>query len=127
MLDRRTFLFTAAATAGATMAAPALADPSGQFTGATGHVTKGRATLSGAAGAQTVVLQDDFWFDGAPDPRVGLGRNGKFDPDTDLGELRKNTGGQTYSVPAGLDLSRHNEIYIWCRKFSVPLGVAKLN
>ena len=65
-------------------------------------------------------------LDGAPDPRVGLGKDGQYDGNTDAGKLGNLTGAQSFTVPAGVDVSDFNEVYIWCEKFSVPLGVATL-
>ena len=81
--------------------------------------------LNSAAGAQ-VVLQGNFNFDGAPDPKVGFGTGGTYDRASQLAPLASNTGEQVYDVPAALDLTRYDEIYIWCEKYSVPLGVAPL-
>ena len=36
-------------------------------------------------------------------------------------------GEQTYTVPASINVDDFNEVYVWCRRFSVPLGVAALN
>ena len=94
----------------------------GKFKGASGHVTTGGAEIAG----NTVKLLGDFSFDGAPDPKVALGRNG-YDKNTLLGKLKKNKGSSTYKVPASIDTSRYNEVWIWCEKFNVPLGVAKIN
>ncbi|WP_298818402.1 DM13 domain-containing protein [uncultured Roseibium sp.] len=127
MLNRRHFLSLSAgmAVATATASLPALAQDrarSGRFKGKSRHVTTGHAELSGSR----VVLQRDFTFDGAPDARIGLGRNGRYDPYTDLGALKKLKGQQSYRLRGGIDVSKYNEVYVWCRKFNVPLGVAKL-
>ncbi len=98
----------------------------GAFSGASGHKTSGDVVvLNSAAGAQ-VVLQGNFNFDGAPDPKVGFGTGGTYDRASQLAPLASNTGEQVYDVPATLDLTRYDEIYIWCEKYSVPLGVAAL-
>jgi electron transfer DM13 len=94
----------------------------GTFTGASNHVTTGTAEVAG----NQVNLLDDFTFDGAPDPKVALGKDG-FDPKTLMGPLTSNTGASSYAIPAGIDASDYNEVWIWCEKFNVPLGVAKLN
>ncbi|MEL6482812.1 MAG: DM13 domain-containing protein, partial [Pseudomonadota bacterium] len=86
--------------------------------------TRGDVVRGAGEGA---CLAGDFSLDGAPDPRVGLGKDGKYDEATDMGELRSITGLQAYAVPDGVDVSGYNEVYIWCRKFSVPLGVASLD
>ncbi len=121
MQTRRTFLATAAALA----AGPAFAGGHGRlgtFTGASNHVTTGTAEIAG----NQVNLLDDFTFDGAPDPKVALGNDG-YDPATLMGALRSNTGAQSYAIPAGIDPANYNEVWIWCERFNVPLGVAKLN
>ena len=94
----------------------------GSFIGASDHVTSGGVHVT----AGSVDLQDDFSLDGAPDPKVGFGKDGVYDPDTTLSALESNTGAQSYEVPDDVDPSAYNEVYIWCEKFSVPLGVAKL-
>ncbi len=103
------------------------ATTSGTFKGASDHVTTGGVSIVKTAnGGHVVILDTDFSLDGAPDPRVGLGKSGKFVESTDLGKLKKISGLQAYVVPASIDVSNFDEVYIWCRKFSVPLGVAKL-
>ena len=98
----------------------------GAFSGASGHKTSGDVVvLKSAAGAQ-VVLQSNFNFDGAPDPKVGFGAGGTYDRASQLAPLASNTGEQVYDVPATLDLTRYDAVYIWCERYSVPLGVAAL-
>ncbi|UWR22581.1 DM13 domain-containing protein [Sulfitobacter sp. S190] len=111
------------------VAAPsfALADTSGTFTGASDHITTGGVTVvKNADGTATVTLGPDFSLDGAPDPRVGFGKDGAFVDGTVIGELNALTGEQTYIVPASVNVDDFNEVYIWCLKFGVPLGVAEL-
>ena len=120
-----TFAIAVASVAG-TASAETLS--TGTFTGASDHITTGAVeVVKNADGSHTIVLGDDFSLDGAPDPRVGLGKDGFYNGNTDSGALGNLTGGQSFVVPAGLDVSEFNEVYIWCEKFSVPLGVAKLN
>ena len=100
----------------------------GSFVGASNHETSGAAKLVlQPDGTTKVELGEDFSHDGAPDPRVGLGHAGEYDPKSDLGELKSLTGGQSYGVPSSIDLNSYDEVYIWCRKFNVPLGVAKIS
>ena len=100
---------------------------SGSFKGLSNHVTKGAVEVVKTGGGWGIHLKDSFWFDGAPDPRVGFGKNGKFVDPTDFEVLRQNAGAQVYKVPADINPEDFNEVYIWCRKFSVPLGVASIN
>jgi electron transfer DM13 len=127
MRNRRQFIVVATgliATSVLTSSIPAIAGDSrtGKFSGRSNHVTTGKAELS----SNEVVLQSDFSLDGAPDARVGLGRNGKYDANADLGALKNLQGKQSYRVGSGIDTADYDEVYIWCRKFNVPLGVAKL-
>lgn len=127
MTNRRTFLISAAAlTAGAAL--PTFAAGGGRygsFTGESGHVTTGGVEVVMTTEGATVRLQNDFSLDRAPDPKVALGKDG-YDPATLMGKLRRRRGAQDYTVPAGIDVSDYNEVWIWCERFNVPLGVAKL-
>jgi len=95
------------------------ASRSGTFTGLNNHVTLGTATVVQTDSGYVIELGEDFSFDGAPDPKVALGNDGKYDPATLIEPLRDNKGAQSYKVPG-------NEVYIWCEKFSVGLGVASI-
>ena len=99
---------------------------SGEFVGKSDHITTGKVTITKVANGYLVKLGKDFSLDGAPAPRVGFGKNGKYDTNAQIGELVSKTGKQVYLIPANVDLSKYNEVYIWCEKFSVPLGVATL-
>lgn len=99
----------------------------GTFVGENNHITTGQATVVKTDDGWKVVLGDDFNLDGAPDPKIALGNDGVFDPATlHSDNLSSNTGAQEYSLPASIDGSKYNEVYIWCEKFSVSLGVAKI-
>ena len=108
---------------GATAAA---GEGTGSFSGASGHQATGQVAVVQTADGWEVRLEDDFTFDGAPDPWVGFGKSGSFAPATDFYRLRSNTGAQVYKVPADVDAGAYDEAYIWCRRYSVPLGVARI-
>ncbi|MEP4198930.1 MAG: DM13 domain-containing protein [Aliishimia sp.] len=120
-----------AATLSFTAALPVQAGSSqltGSFTGASDHITTGGVTVVKTSGGGAVVILDsDFSLDGAPDPRVGFGKDGAYVDGTDVGLLSSNTGLQVFIVPDSVNLDDLNEVYIWCLKFGVPLGVAALN
>ena len=88
-------------------------------------MTTGTGSIFRSEGKWFVSLASDFFFDGAPDPKVALGNDG-YDPGTVLSPLKTNTGAQSYEIPATLDVANYNEIWIWCERFNVPLGVARL-
>ncbi|WP_299281470.1 DM13 domain-containing protein [uncultured Tateyamaria sp.] len=124
-MNRRSFLSFAAiglATLPATKLLAGGHGRTGTFVGASNHVTTGTAEIAG----NQVNLLADFTFDGAPDPKVALGKDG-YDSSTLMGLLTSNEGASSYAIPAGIDPSEYNEVWIWCEKFNVPLGVAKLN
>ena len=123
MLTRRTLLLTAPAL----ITLPTVLRAGGHgrlgtFTGESDHVTSGGVEVAG----NTINLLDDFFFDGAPDPQVALGNNG-YDASTLMGNLQSNTGEQSYEIPASINSDDYNEVWIWCVRFNVPLGVARLN
>ena len=119
--------FILAALAFSTSQVAAGGAPSGNFIGKSDHITTGKATLVKVSNGYLVKLGKDFSLDGAPAPSVGFGKNGNYDKSTNIGDLESNTGEQFYVIPASVDISKYNELYIWCDKFDVPLGVATLN
>ena len=107
---------------------PAAAEPlgSGLFSGASGHATSGRVTVTKQNGQYVIDLGDDFSFDGAPDPYVSLG-SGNKPIEGGLGaELGSNKGAQRYVISATAALDGATQVIIWCKKYAVPLGVAAI-
>ena len=96
----------------------------GTFKGASGHVTSGGVEIVQDGDGYVVKLAPNFSLDNAPDPKVGFGKDGKYVEGTLIGKLDSLTGEQTYRVPAALNAADFTEVFIWCEKFSVPLGVA---
>ena len=99
----------------------------GTFTGKSGHRTSGSVSIVKTSAGVEVRLGSNFKLDGAPDPWLGFGKNGKYVSAAEVAVLKSNTGAQVYRVSGPIDVSKYNEFYVWCRKFSVPLGVARLN
>ena len=121
-MNRRSFL----ATVLATTALPAFAGGHGRlgtFQGLAGHTVTGTAELAG----NVVNLLDDFTFDGAPDPKIALGKDGVYDPATLSGLLENYGGASSFTLPAGVDPAQYNEVWVWCERFNVGLAIAKLN
>jgi len=129
MTTRRQFVGMIALSAPiAALGLPVLAQDkrAGSFEGKSRHVTTGTASIEKTSDGYVVRLGADFTFDGAPDPKVALGNDG-YDASTLMGPLASNTGEQIYPIPAGIDPNAYNEVWIWCERFAVPLGLAKLN
>lgn len=98
---------------------------SGNFQGQSGHATSGGVRLVKTAKGTRVVLDPDFKFDGAPDPKLGFGKNG-YIKSTQFSKLKSNSGKQSYEIPSTIDPAGYTEVWVWCDKYSVPLGVATL-
>jgi hypothetical protein len=99
---------------------------SGKFQGQSGHAASGGVSVVKTAKGTRVVLESNFKFDGAPDPKLGFGKNG-YVKSTQFSELKSNSGKQTYDIPSTIDPADYTEVWVWCEKYSVPLGVATLN
>jgi hypothetical protein len=97
----------------------------GNFSGQSGHATTGGVSVRKTQGGTVVVLAPDFSFDGAPDPKLGFGKNG-YDASTQFSALRSNSGEQSYEIPASVDPGDYNEVWVWCEQYAVPLGRATL-
>ncbi len=97
----------------------------GDFVGRSGHAVSGGVRVVQTPSGVAVVLDENFRFDGAPDPKLGFGRNG-YDKDAKFSALRADSGQQIYDLPASIDPSSYNELWVWCESYNVPLGVAKL-
>ena len=109
----------------ATAAAEAQQARSGTFEGKAGHEASGGVTVERAGERWVMRFAEDFRLDRAPDPRIAFGNDG-YDASTTLGRLKSLKGAARYRLPGRIDPSRYNEVWLWCKKFEVPLAVAKL-
>jgi len=98
----------------------------GSFSGLQGHNAQGTAKLLKINGKYFVRFEDDFRMTNGPDLFVYFGKDGKYAREAELGRLKGNIGGQNYEVPANLNPSDYNEVWVWCRAFSVAFGKAQL-
>lgn len=107
----------------------AIASPvgTGSFVGATGHETSGSVTVTERAGRFVIELGGDFDHDGAPDPYVALGKGATLISGGLVAVLKSNTGKQRYAIKATGALKDATHVLIWCKKYSVPIGVAPMN
>ena len=99
---------------------------SGTFADAGGHAAAGGVELVEEGGAYTVVLGPDFSMDDAPDAYLAFGSADAWAEGTDFAMLEGAGGAQSYAVPDGIDPSAYDAVWLWCREFAVPLGVATL-
>ncbi|MCE9557756.1 MAG: DM13 domain-containing protein [Armatimonadetes bacterium] len=94
------------------------------------HETTGTAQIWSVDG-KPVLRLSGFKTSNGPDVHVYLvkGNDPKMVSDgkyLDLGSIKGNIGGQNYDLPAGTMLSDYNAVTIWCKRFAVGFGGAKL-
>ncbi len=98
----------------------------GSLEGQGDHEAAGTVAILESGGSNYVSFGVDFVLDGAPDPRVALGRDG-IDHETLLGKLSSNSGTQNYEIPEDLDPNNYDEVWIWCEQNEMPLARAKMS
>lgn len=99
---------------------------SGSFEGLDGHNAMGTARLLKIGDKYYIRFEEDFWVTNGPDLFVHLGKDGEYASEARLDSLKGNVGGQNYEIPEGINLEEYNEVWVWCRAFSVPFGKAVL-
>ena len=100
---------------------------SGEFSGRSDHVTKGKVDIIKTVNGYQLILGTDFFLDKAPDPIVALGNGDKFVLENKISGLKNKRGEQVYNLPASLIPAQFSQAYIWCERFDLPLGIADLN
>jgi hypothetical protein len=98
----------------------------GSFVGQAFHEGEGTVTLLEVDGKHFVRFESDFKVTNGPDLFVYFGKDGAYVDAARIAELKGNVGGQNYVVPSGIDVADYNEVWIWCRAFSVPFARAVL-
>ncbi len=72
------------------------------------------------------MLGPKFSLDGAPDPQLGFSKDGTYDPSTTFTKLKSLNGRQVYELPKSISIAAYDTFVVWCEKFNVSLGSAKL-
>ncbi|MDP3901545.1 MAG: DM13 domain-containing protein [bacterium] len=98
----------------------------GKFIGLDFHNAEGTVKLLQIDKKIYIRFEDDFKVTNGPDLFVHFGKNGDYSPHANLGELKGNIGAQNYEVPENINIEDFDEIWVWCRAFSVPFGKAEL-
>lgn len=100
---------------------------SGTFTGFDKiHYGSGTATLISDGTLRYIRFESDFDVANGPDLYVGFGKDGEYVKGSEIGKLKGNQGSQNYLIPTGIDISEYNEVWVWCKAFSVPFARAIL-
>lgn len=90
------------------------------------HHGSGTASLIQTEAGYVVRFEEDFAVANGPDLYVGLGNNGQYEKGSEISPLKGNLGSQNYVLPVDFDINKTNEIWIWCKAFSVPFAKAVL-
>ncbi len=99
------------------------------------HETKGLATIYKLADGKQTLRLTEFETSNGPDVHVYLtGAEVEKGSDAvmaagfvDLGSMKGNKGDQNYVIPADVDLTKYKNVSIWCARFSVNFGSARLS
>ena len=96
----------------------------GSFTGHTGHSVQGSALVLNDGTKQRFLRLDGFQSTNGPDLKVYLrADDGSY---VSLGDLKGNVGSQNYEIKPDVDLKKYATVQVWCERFSVLFGDAKL-
>lgn len=99
----------------------------GSFTGFDRiHTGSGNVSVIQVGDKYIIRFEENFNVANGPDLYVGLGKDGEYVKGTEIAKLKGNIGSQNYEVPSGVNLEDYNEIWIWCKAFSVGFAKAKL-
>jgi hypothetical protein len=98
------------------------------------HDTSGAAQVLRLADGSLTLRLEGFETTNGPDLHVWLSDRAaggswfKYDEGNrvELGELKANKGDHNYAIPADADLGDVNSVVIWCKRFRVAFGSAKL-
>jgi hypothetical protein len=101
---------------------------SGGFQGAGDgiHNASGKATVLYLEDGSSVLRLENFRVTNGPDLYVYLSTDKSASDYVDLGRLKASSGNQNYELPSGVDLSKYDNVIIWCKSFSVYFGGAEL-
>lgn len=98
------------------------------------HPTAGTATIYQMGDGRRVLRFTNFKTSNGPDVHVYMvASDDAKDPATvqqvgfiDLGVIQGNIGDQNYTLGGDLDLAKYRAVSIWCKRFSVNFGAARL-
>ncbi|MDJ0519907.1 MAG: DM13 domain-containing protein [Trichodesmium sp. MO_231.B1] len=97
-----------------------------------GEDTEGTAEIIQVENKTQVRLAENFYAIEGPAVRLLLhkqNRPGSYTAQNfvRLGDLKSFTGEQIYDIPEGINWQDFPNVVVWCEKFNVTFGSAKLN
>lgn len=99
---------------------------SGTFSGIGSHNAAGKVSVGKGKNGQAVLTMTGITVDKVPDGRIYLAKNFDYASGVELGKLTTFTGAVTFPIPASVDLVKYDSVVIWCKRFDVGIGQAKL-
>jgi|SRR3989338_4365617 len=90
------------------------------------HYGSGDMVVIETESGYVIRFEENFNVANGPDLYVGLGKDGEYREEAQIARLKGNVGSQNYVLPKEIDLKDYNEVWIWCRAFSVGFAKAKL-
>jgi hypothetical protein len=90
------------------------------------HDAQGIAKVIPIESGGDILRLEDLVVTNGPDLYVYLSTDKSASDFVNLGRLKANIGNQSYSIPAGTDMTKYDTVLIWCRAFSVLFGSAEL-
>ena len=90
------------------------------------HNAEGVAKLIQVGDGTNILRLENLKATNGPDLYVYLSRDKTASDFVSLGRLKGNMGNQNYEIPNGTNLTKYNNVLIWCRAFSVLFGSAQL-
>jgi hypothetical protein len=98
------------------------------------HEVKGLATIYRLSGGKRMLRFTNFETSNGPEVVVYLiaGGDAKYSEGVknadhiSLGPIKGNIGNQNYDIPFDVDLAKYRAVTIWCKRFGVNFGTARL-
>lgn len=98
----------------------------GAFEGEDTHYAYGSVILIQNDFEYLLRFERDFEVDAGGDLVIGFGKDGVYDPKTEMAPLKGTKGSQNYIFPRETDLSVYNEVWIWSKKASSGYAKAEI-
>lgn len=99
----------------------------GSFTGFDRiHTGSGTAKIIRIGEKHYIRFEEDFMVNNGPSLYVGFGKDGTYIKGSEISALKGNIGSQNYEIPDTIPVDSIDEIWIWCKPFSVPFARAEL-
>ncbi len=90
------------------------------------HTGSGNVSVIQVGEKYIIRFEENFDVANGPDLYVGLGKDGEYVKGSEISKLKGNIGSQNYELPSDVNLDEYNEVWIWCKAFSVGFAKAKL-